>query len=176
MAEAVTADLGNQQLVGEGWSLRADRLEPLNDNDWRALIGLRRGLKLLVSRSDQAEGLDVAAWAGEPEQTDGVAVIGTGSDDLRVAGVPLCSCGDRGCGNAGIQFAKRLRGDSLPALIQLLRELPWTDTIPTRSNVLKGNGLAAIEDLDSGPSASAVSYPHSPRTGKVFPLRSKDRS
>jgi len=96
VAEAVTADLGNQQLVGEGWSLRADRLEPLNDNDWRALIGVRRGLKLLVSRSDRAEDLDVAAWAGEPDQTDGVAVIGTGGDDLRVARVPLCSCGDRG--------------------------------------------------------------------------------
>jgi hypothetical protein len=156
--------------------LRADHVEPLNGNDWRALIGVRRGLKLLVSWSDQATDLDVAAWAGEPEQTDGVAVIGTGSGDLRVARVPLCSCGDRGCGNAGIQFAKWLRGDSLPALVQLLRELPWTDTIPTRSNVLKGNGLAAIEDQDSGSSASAVSYPYSPRKGKVFPLRPEDGS
>ena len=167
VAGTVTADLVNRQLVGEGWSLRADRLEPLNGNDWRALIGVRRGLKLLVSWSDQAKDVDVAAWAGEPEKTDGVAVVGTGSGDLRVARVPLCACGDRGCGNVGIQFAKWLRADSLPALVQLLRELPWTDTIPTRSNVLKGNGLSAIEDLGSGSSASAVSYPHSPRTVSV---------
>jgi pimeloyl-ACP methyl ester carboxylesterase len=39
----------------------------------------------------------VAAWAGEPETTDGVAVIDAGDGDVRLARVPPCSCGDRGC-------------------------------------------------------------------------------
>ena len=147
VAETVTAVPGQRRIDGDGWSLRADRLELLADHDWRALIGVRRGLNLLVTWSDQSKELDVAAWAGEPEQTDGVAVIDLGNDDLRLARVPLCGCGDRGCGNIGIQFAKWLAGEKLPALVELFRELPWTHTIPTRSNVLKGHDLAALEDL-----------------------------
>ena len=71
MADSVTAVPGKRQLVGEGWSLRAERVEMLNGNDWRAL---RCGLKLLVTWSEQGQELDVEAWAGEPEETDGVAV------------------------------------------------------------------------------------------------------
>ena len=150
MADSVTAVPGKQQLVGEGWSLRAERVEMLNGNDWRALVGVRRGLKLLVTWSEQGQELDVEAWAGEPEETDGVAVIDIGGD-IRLARVPLCSCGDRGCGNAGIQLAKWLPGNELPALVELLRGLPWTETTPTSSNVLQGSDLAAIEgppDID----------------------------
>ncbi len=145
VADAVTAVPGKRQLVGEGWSLRADRVEMLKGNAWRALIGVRRGLKLLVTWSDQDKELDVEAWAGEPEETDGVAVIDTGGGDIRLARVPLCSCGVRGCGNAGIQLAKWLPGNKLPALVELLRELPWTETIPALSNVLKGSDLGLIE-------------------------------
>jgi hypothetical protein len=32
----------------------------------------------------------------------------------------------------------------LPALVALLRVLPWTDVVPTRSNVLRGDGLAGL--------------------------------
>ena len=66
VADSVTAVPGKQQLVGEGWSLRAERVEMLNGNDWRALVGVRRGLKLLVTWSEQGQELDVEAWAGEP--------------------------------------------------------------------------------------------------------------
>lgn len=149
VAETVTPVPGKRRIEGAGWGLRADRLELLDGNEWRALIGVRRGLNLLVTWSDQSKELDVEAWAGEPETTDGVAVIDVGSGDLRLARVPLCSCGDRGCGNIGIQFAKWLPGGKLPALVELFRELPWTDTIPTRSNVLEGSDLAAIEDRNS---------------------------
>jgi predicted nucleotide-binding protein (sugar kinase/HSP70/actin superfamily) len=44
VADSVTAVPGKRQLVGEGWSLRAERVEMLNGNDWRALVGARRGL------------------------------------------------------------------------------------------------------------------------------------
>ena len=45
MADSVTAVPAKRQLVGEGWSLRAERVGLLNGNDWRALVGVRRGLK-----------------------------------------------------------------------------------------------------------------------------------
>lgn len=176
VAEAVIAVLGERQLMGEGWSLRAERVEMLNGNDWRALIGIRRGLKLLVSPGDQAGELDVEAWAGEPEETDGVAVVDTGDGGIWLARIPLCSCGACGCGNAGIQLAKWLPGNELPALVELLRALPWTDTTPTTSNVLQGNGLAAIEGPpDTGCSESADSYLYAPGTGEVFPLSPGNR-
>jgi len=169
VADAVTAVPGKRQLVGEGWSLRADHVEVLTGNAWRALIGVRHGLKLLVTGSDQDGELDVEAWAGEPEETDGVAVIDAGAGEIRLARVPLCSCGVRGCGNAGIQLAKWLPGNELPALVGLLRQLPWTETIPTSSNVLQGNSLAAIEGPETGYSGPG-SYLYLPGSGEVFPL------
>lgn len=174
MAETVTAVPGKRRIEGTGWSLRVDRLDLLTGNDWRALIGVRRGLSLLVTWSDQSRELDVEAWAGEPGTTDGIAVIDTGNGDLRLARVPLCSCGERGCGNAGIQFAKWLPGEKLPALVELFRDLPWTGTIPSRSNVLQGQDLAAIE-LPYTDDAGAGAYLYAPGTGEVFPLPAERR-
>jgi hypothetical protein len=170
VADAVTAVPGTRQLVGEGWSLRAERIEMLQGNDFRAVIGVRRGLKLLVTWSDHGQELGVEAWAGEPGETEGVAVVDMGDGDIRLATVPLCSCGERGCGNAGIQLSKWLPGEELPALIELLRELPWTETIPIPSNVLRGNGLAAIEILDTDSFTGAGSYLYAPGTGEILPL------
>jgi hypothetical protein len=162
VAETVTAVPGKRRIEGDAWSLRADRLERLDGDDWRALIGVRRGLNLLVTWSDQARELDVEAWAGEPETTDGVAVLDLGSGDLRLARVPLCSCGDRGCGNIGLQFAKWLPGGKLPALVELFRGLPWTHTVPTRANVLTGDELAAIADPNPSDDTGARSYLYAP--------------
>jgi hypothetical protein len=169
VADTVTAVPGKRQLVGEGWSLRADHVGLLKGDAWRAVIGVRRGLKLLVTGSDQDRELDVEAWAGEPEETDGVAVIDTGAGEIRLARVPLCSCGVRGCGNAGIQLAKWLPGNELPALVELLRELAWTETIPTSANVLQGSSLAAIEAPETGHRGPG-SYIYLPGSGEVFPL------
>jgi hypothetical protein len=144
MTEAVIPVPGKRRLVGAGWSLRAEHIEMLDADGWRALIGIRGGLKLLVTGTGRAEELEVEAWSGKPGASDGVAVIGEGDDDMQVARVPLCGCGDRGCGNVGIQLHKWLAGTELRALVDLLRELPWTEVIPTTSNVLQGNGLAAI--------------------------------
>jgi hypothetical protein len=171
VAEKVIAVPGKRRIEGDGWSLRADHLELLDGNGWRALIGVRRGLNLLVTWSDQASELDVEAWAGQPETTDGVAVIDFGRGDLRLARIPLCSCGERGCGNSGLQFAKWLPGNQLPVLVELFRELPWTDTIPTHVNVLRGDDLPAIADPPSSGDIGAVSYLYAPGTGQVFPLR-----
>ncbi len=175
MADVVTASPEKRQLAGEGWSVRAERVEMLGGDDWRALIGVRRGLKLVVTWTGQCvEPLSVEAWAGKPEESDGVAVIESDDGSLRLALVPLCGCGDRGCGNVGVQLSKELDGADLPALIQLLRELPWTDMVPDSSNVLRGEGLAAVVGSDTEPPPPG-SYLYAPGTGAVFPLRPRQR-
>lgn len=112
---------------------------------WSAVLGVRRGLKLLVTGDgEQADPL-IEAWAGEPgDSSDGVAVVELAGTGLALARVPLCSCGDRGCGNAGIQLCKQVPAGDLPELVSLLRTLPWAGVVPTRLNVLRGDGLAAL--------------------------------
>ncbi|HEX3925634.1 MAG TPA: hypothetical protein VHY31_25380 [Streptosporangiaceae bacterium] len=142
----MTAFPDERRIAGVGWSLRAERVEVLGGGAWRALIGVRRGLELLVSGTDLDREVEVEAWAGEPEDSDGVAVIDAGDGVSRVARIPLCGCGDRGCGHAGVQLRKRLASGELPALVGLLRELPWSEITPARSNVLRGDALAAITE------------------------------
>ena len=143
VAELVTAVVGSRTLAGPDWQLvlehpieRADRLRASDPDDgWSAVLGIRRGLKLLVTGHGQMPDLLVEAWAGQPgESSDGVAVVDLAADGLAVARVPLCNCGDRGCGNAGIQLRQQLPAGSLPALVALLRTLPWSDVVPTRLN------------------------------------------
>ena len=98
------------------------------------------------------------AWAGEPEDSDGVAVIEAADGSPRVARVPLCGCGDRGCGNAGVQFGRLVAGSELPALAGLLRQFPWSETLPTSSNVLRDDGLAALSVPDNEPPAGGRRY------------------
>jgi hypothetical protein len=148
MADTVTAFPDERRIAGAGWSLRAERVEVLGGGAWRALIGVRRGLELLVSGTDLDCEVEVEAWAGEPEESDGVAVIDAGDGVSRVARIPLCECGDRGCGNAGVQLRKWLAGAELPALVGLLRELPWSEITPAHSNVLRGGTLAAITEAE----------------------------
>jgi hypothetical protein len=65
----------------------------------------------------------------------------------------MCSCGNCGCGNAGIQQRKQVVAGDLPALVALLRTLPWSDFVPTRQRLLSGDGLAALPvPRASGPS------------------------
>ena len=150
MTGAVAVVPGERRLAGDGWSMHAERVEVLGAGGWRALIGIRRGLMLLVTGTGRAAELEVEAWAGEPGQSDGVAVVDMGNAGLRIALVPLCGCGERGCGNAGVQLDKPLAARELPALAALLRELPWGDVIPTRSNVLRGGDLAALPPSSTG--------------------------
>jgi hypothetical protein len=92
MTDTVTAFPDERRIAGEDWSLRAERVEVLG-GAWRALIGVRRGLKLLVSGTDLGHEVEVEAWAGEPEESDGVAVIDAGDG---VPGWPGCRCADAG--------------------------------------------------------------------------------
>jgi len=168
MTDLVTAIPGQNRIVGPGWRLRAERVELLAGNRWHALIGIRRGLKLLVAKTDEPALLRVEAWTAEPGQSDGVAVVEAGPGRWHVARVPLCGCGDRGCGNVGVQLSKYLPGGELPALVDLLRELSWTGVVPTRSTVLRGNDLAAIDAPGTPPCPSGAWSAYSPLTGKTW--------
>jgi hypothetical protein len=109
------------------------------------VLGIRRGLKLLVTGDSDLPDPSIEAWAGEPgDRTDGIAVVEVAGTGPAIARIPLCSCGDRGCGNAGIQLRKQVAAGDLPALVAVLRALPWADVVPSRSNVLRGDGLAAL--------------------------------
>jgi hypothetical protein len=161
----VTAVIGSRILAGPGWTLHADRpVEPArpyqlpgSEQGWSAVVGVRRQLKLLVTGSSvsphPAAGRDVAAeaWAGDPGQdTDGVAVVrltGDPAGRIALARIPLCGCGIRGCGNASLQLSKLLTPGELPALIALLRELPWSSKPARSEQVLRGDGLAALPEL-----------------------------
>jgi hypothetical protein len=166
MGETVTALPGCRRVVGPGWSLRAERVDLLGAARWRALVGVRRGLKLLVTGTGQPDQLWVEAWAGEPGQSAGVAVVDAGNAGPAVAPVPVCGCGEPGCGNAGVQLSKQLADDELPALAALLRELPWTAAGPGRPSVLRGRGLAAMEERRADPAADGAWHAYSPLTGK----------
>jgi hypothetical protein len=165
---------GSRELAGPGWRLAAERpvtpagrLGPFGaDDGWSAVLGVRRGLKLLVTGDSEVPDPLVEAWAGEPgDSSDGVAVVDLAGTGLAVAQVPLCSCGTRGCGNAGIQLRKQVPAGDLPALVALLRALPWTAVVPTRSNVLRGDGLAALP-VQPGDEPSKTVH-HRPNTGKL---------
>jgi hypothetical protein len=168
MTDLVTAVPDSQRIVGPGWILWAERVELLDGDGWHALIGIRRRLKLLVTKTDETEQLQVEAWTAEPGQSDGVAVVEAGNDLLQVAPVPLCNCGDRRCGNLGVQLDKYLPGGELPALVDLLRELPWAAIVPTRLNVLRGNDLAAMDGPGTDQHPSGTWYVYSPLTAKSW--------
>lgn len=170
MTDAVTAFPGGPRIAGEGWSLRAERVDDLGGGAWSAVIGVRRGLNLLVTGTGSDQELEVEAWAGEPGESDGVAVIGAADGSARVARVPLCGCGERGCGNAGVQFGRLVAGSGLPALVGLLREFPWSEVVPTGSNVLRGDdGLACLSEPDNDPPAGGRSYLGVPRPPRPWP-------
>jgi hypothetical protein len=168
MTDLVTAVPRQKRIVGPGWSLRAERVELLDGNGWRALIGIRPSLNLLVVMIDEPELLQVEAWTAEPGQSDGIAVVAARDGLLHVARVPLCECGDRGCGNVGVQLSKYLPGSELPVLVDLLRELSWTGVVPTRSNVLRGNDLAAIDGPGTVRRPSGAWCAYSPLTAMTW--------
>jgi hypothetical protein len=126
--------------------VRVSPVGPWDRGDgWLAVLGIRRGLKLQVCGYDGQPVVLVEAWAGEPgDATDGVAVVRLAGSGLALARVPLCGCGERGCGNAGVQLCKALPGQDLPELAGLLRALPWTPAVPAHEDVLRGDSLAAL--------------------------------
>ena len=129
----IAFDAERRRLTVGTWSARAtwvrSPLCPGADGDWSALLGLRRGVNLLVNADQDAQAVWVELWAGEPDESDGLAVTTDGDTLIGVAHIPLCGCGDRGCGNVGIQVATTIVADDLPVLVETLRATPDVSAI-----------------------------------------------
>jgi hypothetical protein len=109
-----------------------------------ALVTVRRGVRLLVSAEPGRAGKpSVELWAGEPETSDGLAVVQKGDELAGVARIPLCGCGERGCGNAGVQLATELHANDLPTLVDLLAALPDLPGPPPRATSATWDGAFA---------------------------------
>jgi hypothetical protein len=141
-------DLAENRLNGSTWSFRAE-MTRTTEYGRDALLGIRPGLKLLVQLVEGE--IRVEAWVDTPDESDGVAVIGSSDTPDGIAAIPLCSCGERGCGNNGLQLAKELDPDHLPELIETLRDLPWINTVPNRKTVLRGSSLTGLPRFELPP-------------------------
>lgn len=91
---------------------------------WSAVVAVRPGVILLVSGEAEDKRPHVQLWRGEPDLSDGLAVVVKNGSLAGIARVPLCSCGDRGCGNVGVQLSTELAAENLPALVETLQALP----------------------------------------------------
>jgi hypothetical protein len=118
----IELDPEGNRLNGPTWSLRAE-ITRTTKYGWDAVIGIRPGLKLLVQLVERDTWVE--AWVDIPDESDGVAVIGSSDTPDGIASIPLCGCGERGCGNNGVQLAKELDPDVLPELIEALRDLSF---------------------------------------------------
>ena len=123
------------------WSVRAAWVRGASDSSdvgWSALVELRQGVNLLVKGVEGDVEVAVELWAGDPEASDGLAVTRVGQSLVGVARIPLCTCGERGCGNAGRQLATVQEAESLPRLVDILRELPDSHESPSRGSTWDG--------------------------------------
>jgi hypothetical protein len=138
----IAFDAERRRLTVGAWSARAtwvrSSLCPGADGDWSAFLGLRRGVNLLVNADQDAQAVWVELWAGEPEESDGLAVTTDGDTLVGVARIPLCGCGERSCGNTGLQLATTLAADDLPALVETLRATPDMSANPRRGETWWG--------------------------------------
>jgi hypothetical protein len=104
-----------------------------------ALIEVRPRVHLLIAvKNGRTEAPRIELWSGEPDVSDGLAVVRRGDDPAGIAHIPLCSCGERSCGNAGRQLATELAASDLPSLVDLLRSLPNVPGAPRRGATWRG--------------------------------------
>ena len=104
----VRFDRQRSRLEIDGWSTRVRPLARLSQDDPsvdRVSLHIRRGVNVVKGVSEGSEQVLLETWAGEPELSDGLAVVtDPEGDPIGIARIPLCSCGERGCGNAGVQL------------------------------------------------------------------------
>ena len=125
MAEVVF-DYERKRITLDQWSARTTWLRSSSRGEGMpsALLGVRRNVHLLVQAEDDPDSVWVELWAGEPEESDGLAVVVDSEGLQGLARIALCGCGNRGCGNVGLQLAAMVPSPHLPALVDSLRELP----------------------------------------------------
>lgn len=133
-------DSERKRITVDRWSARTTWLRCSRSGTGMAsaLLGLRPNVQLLVQADEKPESVWVELWEGEPEESDGLAVVLEGEDLRGLARIPLCGCGDRGCGNVGVQPAALNPAANLPALVDLLRALPHVPGPPRKGSTWNG--------------------------------------
>ncbi len=139
MAEVVF-DYERKRITVDQWSARTTWLRSSSGDEGMpsALLGLRRNVHLFVQAEDEPESVWVELWAGEPEESDGLAVVVDGEGLQGLARIPLCGCGNRGCSNVGVQLAALILAANLPVLVDLLRALPDLAGPPRKGSTWNG--------------------------------------
>jgi hypothetical protein len=138
----VVFDIPRRRVTAGRWSVRPVWIRHSGppENIDSALVAVRSGVHLLITvNNDRAGTPRVELWANEPDASDGLAVVGRGDGLLGIAHIPLCSCGDRGCGNAGLQLATDVPANDLPTLVDLLRSLPNVPGPPSHDATWHGD-------------------------------------
>ena len=123
--------------VGQ-WTRRADRVDVAPHGDATALVVLARDRKLLLSGRAGETSVFVELWAGEPDRSDGLSVLVQQDTIAGIVRIPLCACGERGCGNSGVQLAANVEGVHLEQLVDLLEALPVLPGPPVRDRAWGG--------------------------------------
>jgi hypothetical protein len=137
----VVFDMPWRRIAVGRWSLRPVWMRQAGppDNLDSALIEVRPRVRLLiVVKNGRTETPRVELWSGEPDASDGLAVVRRGDDLAGIAPIPMCSCGERSCGNAGRQLATELAASDLPTLVDLLRTLPDVPGPPSHDATWRG--------------------------------------
>jgi hypothetical protein len=138
----VVFDMSRRRVRVGRWSVRPVWIRqsgPHGDIE-SALVGVRRGAHLLITvENDRTETPRVELWANEPDTSDGLAVVCRGDHLVGIAHIPLCTCGDRGCGNAGLQLATEIPASDLPTLVDLLQSLPNVPLPPDHDATWRGD-------------------------------------
>lgn len=92
---------------------------------YTALFLVRREVYLYLEAQEGDDSVWVGLRAGESaEDSDGLAVALDENGRVRgLARVPLCSCGDRECGDAGVQFGGEIPVQEIEDVFELVDEL-----------------------------------------------------
>jgi hypothetical protein len=96
---------------------------------------------MVVRTGPTTDRVHIALWAGAPEQSDGLAVSTVDGAPTAIYPIPLCGCGERACGNAGLQLANDVAAEALPTLVDLLRRLPTTSERPKPGSAWTGSPI-----------------------------------
>ena len=114
-----------------------------------AVLAVRKGVNLLIDITDDDRArIHIQAWTGQPDDSDGLSVVTDAEGTpTGIARIPLCSCGDRGCGNAGVQLSYPIPASALAGLVDLLNSLPDLAVIPHRDRAWLGDLEALPEQM-----------------------------
>jgi hypothetical protein len=139
----VEIDWGRKRVEVGRWGQRATLSSRacLGRQVTEAILPVRKGVNLLlVIPDDDRTRVHVQAWEGEPDDSEGLSVVTDAvGAPIGIARIPLCSCGDRGCGNAGVQLSYPIAASVLPALVDLLDSLPSLAETPRRDRAWLGD-------------------------------------